>query len=171
VRGHQHHPKRVCLRIGRCGLGSEHHRDVDIAGKVSQPFGMAWVGKTCEVKCVLVGRGCNDTVDLAAEGEPYRRLDRVARDPAGADDAITILVRIATAEPPASNRDSTLRRYPRDLVLRAHDGNLGPERFSQSASRNLGPDAPGISQRYRQPRPSVLRLRPSRLSPQDLIST
>jgi hypothetical protein len=57
------------------GLSREHHRYVDVAGQMGQPFGMSGVGKSGEVKRVLVsGRG-DDGVDLALEGQSDRSLD------------------------------------------------------------------------------------------------
>jgi hypothetical protein len=119
----------MALRIVGDALRGEHHGDIDIAREVCEPLGVARVGKACEMKGVLVSRGCDDSVDFSAEREPDRGLDRVAGDAACADDAVTILVGVSTPQTPHTNSYSMLRWYIGDLVFGTHDGDVGIERL------------------------------------------
>ncbi len=122
---------------------------------MSQPLRMAWIGKACEMKRVLVGRAGDDGIDFATQCQPHRRFDRVAGDPSGADETVVVPVRVAGAEPPRSDGYFPPRGYCGDLIFRTHQGDLGFERLNQRAGGDLRPDAARIAQRYRQPRPSV----------------
>jgi hypothetical protein len=145
----------MALGIIGHALRREHHGDIDIAGEMCQPLGVTRVGKPCEVKGVLVSRGCDDGVYFSVERELDGRLDGMAGDAAGADDAVPILVGVSTPETPHTNRYSTLRWYIGDLVFGPYDGDVGIERLDQRAGGNLGADAAGITQRHRQPRLAV----------------
>src|SRR5918994_7071334 len=117
MRGHEHHAKRMTLGVVGNALRGEHHGHVDIAREMCEPLGVTGVWKTCEVKGVLVSGSCDDGVYFSAECESDRRLDGVAGDTAGADDAVTILVGISTAQTPHNNRYSMLGGYAGNLVL------------------------------------------------------
>jgi hypothetical protein len=166
MRGHEYDAKRMTLGIVGDALRRKHHRHVDIADEVCQPLGVTGVGKTCEVKGVLVSGGCDDGVDFSAERESDGEFDGVAGDAACADDAFTILAGVSTAEAPDTYRYSTLSWYIGDLVFGTHDRDVGIERLGQRATRDLGTDAAGVTQRHRDPRGRDLfpPARPSRLS-------
>ena len=127
---HKHDPKRMALGIAGDALRGEHHGDIYTAGEVCQPLGVTRVGKACEVKGVLVSRGCDDGVYFSAERESNRGLDRVAGNAACADNAVTILVRVSTSPTPHTNRYSALRRYSGDLVFGTNEGDVGIERLA-----------------------------------------
>jgi hypothetical protein len=176
MRGHEHDPERMALGIVGHPFRGEHHGHIDIAGEVCQPLGMARVGETCEVKGVLVSGGCDDSVDFSAEREFDGGFNRVAGYAARADDAVTVLAGVSTAETPHTYRYSTLGWYIGDLVFSTHDRDVGIQRLGQRATRNLGTDAAGVTQRHRDPRaralfPPARPSRLSRLSRQILIST
>jgi hypothetical protein len=145
------------MAVGIVGnaLRGEHHGHVDIAREVCEPLGVTGVGKTCEVKGVLVSGSCDDGVYFSAERESDRGLDGVAGDTAGADDPVTILVGVSTPQTPHTNRYSTLGGYAGNLVLGTDDGDVRIERLGQRTTRDLGTDAAGVTQRHRQPRPAV----------------
>jgi hypothetical protein len=145
----------MTLGIVGNALRGEHHGHVDIACEVCEPLGVTGVGKTREVKSVLVSGGCDDRVYFSAERESDRGLDGVAGDAAGPDDAVTILVGVSTAQTPHTNRYSTLGGYAGNLVLGTDDGDVGIERLGQRTTRDLGTDAAGVTQRHGQPRPAV----------------
>lgn len=104
------------------------------------------------MESVFVGGCRNDGVDFAAEGQLYRRFEGVAGDPACADQAFAVRVRVTAAQPPCPDGDSLLSRYPGDLVFRPNDRDLGCERLSQRAGRDLGPDPARIPQGDGEPR-------------------
>ena len=104
------------------------------------------------MKGVLVGGSSDDRIDFASESQPGRGLDGVAGNAAGPDDPISVASGVAAAEAPATDCNAALRRYGADLVFRPNDGDLRIERLCQSASRDLGPDAAWVSERYREPR-------------------
>jgi hypothetical protein len=133
-------------------LGSKHHGHIHLAGQLRQPFGMTWVGESREMQGVLVGGSGDNRVDFAAEGQPGRGLDGVARYATCADDALSVAIAFAAAEPPAADRNAALRRYGLDLVFRAHHRNLCIDRLSQRAGGDLGADPARITQGDREPR-------------------
>jgi hypothetical protein len=133
-------------------LGSKHHGHIDLAGQLRQPLGMTWIGESREMQGVFVGGSGDNRIDFAAEGQPGRSLDRVARYAACADDPLSVAIAFATAEPPAADRNAALRRHRVDLVLRAHHRNLCIDRLSQRAGGDLGADPARITQGDREPR-------------------
>jgi hypothetical protein len=145
MRGDEHDAQRMAVRIAGDGLGGEHHGHIDIAGEVRQPLGVARVGKPCEVKGVLVSGGRDDGVDFSAERESDGGFDGVAGDAACADDAVTILAGVSTAQAPHTYRYSTLGWYIGDLVFGTHDRNVGVERLDQRTTGDLGTDAARVA--------------------------
>jgi hypothetical protein len=111
---------------------------------------MTWVGKSGEMKSVLVGWRGDDAIDFAAECQLDRGLYGVARDAPGANGTLPVLGGVAAAQAPGTDRDSPLRRHRFDLVFRADDGDLGFKRLSQGTSRDLGPDTARVPESYRQ---------------------
>jgi hypothetical protein len=136
-------------------LGGQHHGDVYIAGQVGQPLGVSGVGKTGEVKGVLVSGGRDDGVYFSAERESDGGLDSVAGDAARADDTVTIPVGISASQCPHTHGYSALRWNVGYLVFGTDEGDVGIEGLDQRTAGNLGADAAGITQRHRQPRPAV----------------
>jgi hypothetical protein len=148
----QYHAQRMAVGIAGCGFGGQHHRHIDIAGEVGQPFGVTGIGEAGEMEGMLVGGGGDDGVHFAAESELHGRFDRVAGDAARADLALAVRAGVAAAVSPGSDRYLTLRRNAGDLVLRANQGDLSFERLGQGAGRDLGPDPTRIPQRDGEPR-------------------
>jgi hypothetical protein len=135
--------------IIRVLLGGKHHRHVHIAGEMSQPLGMARVGKSCEMQCVLVGRGGHDGIDVAALRQLDRGFDRVPGDAAGPDGPVSVGGSIAAAQTPGADRDPLLCLHRGDLVFRPYDRDVGLERLDQGGSSNLRTDAARVSEGYR----------------------
>jgi hypothetical protein len=129
VGGYQYNPEWRGLGISLSGLRGQHHGNVNVAGKVRQPLGMTWVGKTGEMEGVLVSGTGDDGVDLAPQREFHRRLNRMSSNPAGTDDAVAVRVAIAAAQCPRSDGDSAGARHRGDLILGTDDDNFGLERF------------------------------------------
>jgi hypothetical protein len=166
--------QRLARGIIRGALRGQHHGHVYIAGKVSQPLSVTWIGEAGKMESVLVSRRGDDGIDFAGEGELYRRLDGVACDTPRPDETIAVWVRVAAAQTPGAHGDFPLGRNRVNLVFRSDYCNLCVDGLSQSARCDLGTDSAGVAQAQRQTRPPALRPRPSRLSPpspQDLIST
>ena len=144
----------MAVRLVADLLSGEHHGHVDVAGQVRQPFGVTGIGEACEMERVLVGRGGDDGIHLAAEGELDGGFDRVAGDATRPQDAITVLIPLAAAEAPRSYSDFTLTGNRRDLLFRANNRDLGIDcsasaraaisgpmpRGSPSVMASLGPD-------------------------------
>jgi hypothetical protein len=97
------------------------------------------------VEGVLVSRGGDDGVHFSAERESDCGLDRVAGDPACADDALTILVGVSTSETPDSNCYASLGRYVRNLFFGTDEGDVGFERLGQRLARDLRTDTTWIA--------------------------
>ena len=151
VRRHEHHPKRIAIRIVCNGLRGEHHGDIYIAGEVREPFGVTRVGEAREVKGVLVRGGCDDGVDFPAERESDGGLDGVACDAAGTDDAVTILVRVSTAQAPYADRYPALCRYVGNLVFSTHEGDVSFDWLPQYLCSDFGTNAARVPERHRKP--------------------
>src|SRR5688572_26693032 len=100
MRCHQHHAEGMAPRILGHAFRGEHHGDVYIAGQMRQPFGVARVGKACEVEGVLVSWGCYDCVYFSTDRESDGGLNGVAGDAARTDDAVTILARVTATQSP-----------------------------------------------------------------------
>jgi hypothetical protein len=128
-------------------LRREHHGHVDAAGELGQPFSVTWVGKTCEVKGMLVSRGGHDGVHFAVQSQLRGGFDGVSRDAAGPDDPVAIGSGVAAAQTPGADRDLSLRVDRSDLVFRSNDGDLGCQRLSQCTSRDLRTDAAWVAER------------------------
>jgi hypothetical protein len=109
---------------------------------------MTGVGKSCEMKCVLVGRGGHDGIDFTALRQLDCGFDRVSGDAAGPDGPVSVGGRLAAAQTPGADRDLVLRLRRRDLVFCSDDRDLGIERLSQRACRDLRTDAAGVSEGY-----------------------
>jgi hypothetical protein len=135
--------------VSRRRLGGQHHRYIHLSGEMSQPFSVPRVGKSGEMKCVLVGRSSDDGIHFAIECQPGGRLDSMACDSAGSDDPVPVAVALSASQSPAADPDATLRRYGSDLVLRADDGDLCVNHLGQGASRDLGSDATRITKSNR----------------------
>ena len=131
----QHNPERDDLPARRQRLRGQHHGHVHVAGEMRQPFGMTWIGESCEVKRVFVGRRGDDGVDLAAERQLDRGLDRVPGDAARADHAASVQIFLAASEPPGSHGELPLCRDADDLVFSTDQSDLGIERLGQRARR------------------------------------
>ena len=116
-------------------LGRQHHGDINVTREVGEPFGVPGIGKAGEVQRVLVGRGRDDGVDLALEGEPHRTLDGVPREAAGTDDPVAVAVLLAAPQLPAAHRHPVGGGHRGDLVLGADDRDVGVDRRLRGRGR------------------------------------
>jgi hypothetical protein len=127
VGGDQHDPEGIGAGISTVRLRGQHHRHIDVAGQVSQPFGVARIGEAGEMQSVLVrGRG-HDRIHLAIEGELHRGFDRVSGNAAGADGSIAIGWDVSGAQPPGAHGDSACGGQRTDLVLGSNNGDFRVE--------------------------------------------
>ena len=141
VSGDQHHAEL---------LRRQHHRDVHVPGEVRQPLGVPGVRKARQVERMLVRRRGDDGVDFPLERQLHRRLDRVPGQPAGANGACPILGTLAASQAPGADGHPPVGGHRRNLVFRAHHGNLCVQRLGQGARRDLGADPTRIPERDRQ---------------------
>jgi hypothetical protein len=140
VRRHQHHPE---------GIDGEHHRDIEAASQLGQPFGMAGIGKAGQMESLLVGGPGDDSVHLSREGELHGVFHSVAGNPTGTNDPSRAFFRLMGA--PRAGRDSVCRRDRCDLVFGSDDDNVRVYRITEGACRDLGTDPPRIAQSDRDP--------------------
>jgi hypothetical protein len=134
------------------GLGREHHGHIDVSGHVGEPFGVARVRKSGEVKRVFVGWGGDDGVDFPAESELCCGFDGMPGDAAGANRSIPVVNRLTAPHTPGAHPDFSLRLHHGDLVFGPYDGNFGGDGGGQCCGGDLGADTPGVAQSDGEPR-------------------
>jgi hypothetical protein len=138
--------------VSRQWLGGKHHGHIHLASQLRQPFGVARIGETREMKGVLVGGSGDDRIDSPAEGESGCSLNGVTGYAAGPDDSLSVGVGLATPQPPAADRNAVLRRDCADLVFRTHQRNLCWDRIGQRARGDLGADPARVTEGDSEPR-------------------
>lgn len=169
----QHDPQRVGAGISTVCLRGEHHRHVDVTGQVSQPFGVARIGKPGEMQCVFVGGRGDNSVHLAIKRELNGRLYRVAGNAAGAYGSIAIGWDVSGTQTPGAYGDSAGGGQRTDLILGSNQNDLRLEGSGQCPAGYLRAYPPGISQSNGKTRSVAFPLRLLRpFRPRyDLIST
>src|ERR687895_1046121 len=114
----------MTVPVGWICFRRQHHGHVDVAGEMGQPFGMTWIGKSCEMKGVLLSRCRNDSVHPAIERQFDGGFHCVSGNPPGANGSTSIRRAVAGAEAPTAHGDRVGRLERCDLVLRPNDGHL-----------------------------------------------
>jgi hypothetical protein len=121
----------------------EHHRGLDVAGKVRQPLRVTGVWKAGEMQRMLVrGRG-DDRIGRSRLNQADGPFHRVAGQPAGAKGPGALVVagcRLA----PAAHSDPPRCREIGDLLLRPEHDDLGGNRLGQRFGNDLGTDSPRV---------------------------
>ena len=128
-------------------VAGEHHRHVDPAGEMRQPFGVTGKGKAGEMEGVFLGRRGHDGIDLAGKREAGRLFDRAAGHQASLHGAGT---RRAAFLAPAARGDPVIRRDGGDLVLGPEQRDLGGNTGRECRGDDFGTDSARVAQRHRE---------------------